>query len=84
MRGFDEEVRTETQTVRGCGNGGGGGVRVQMATDVSYRLLLRHSRRLCAGPIRAVSRVFADGDAFAHVGEMRVHADGEAQNCPAF
>ena len=80
MRGFDEEVRTETQTVGGGGKGGGGSSS-QTTTTVSYHYYCDLAVGLCAGPITAVPRVFADGNAFdpAHVGEMRVHAGGEAQ-----
>lgn len=80
MRGFDEEVRTETQTVGGGGKGGGGGGG-QTTTNVSYHYYYDVAVGLCAGPIQAVPRVFADGNAFdpAHVGEMRVHAGHEAQ-----
>ncbi len=80
MRGFDEEVRTETQTVGGGGKGGSGGGG-QTTTNVSYHYYCDVAVALCAGPIQAVPRVFADGNAFdpAHVGEMRVHAGDEAQ-----
>ena len=80
MRGFDEEVRTETQTVGGGGKGGSGGSG-QTTTNVTYHYYCDVAVGLCAGPIQAVPRVFADGNAFdpAHVGEMRVHAGDEAQ-----
>jgi hypothetical protein len=80
MRGFDEEVRTETQTVGGGGKGGGGGSR-QTTNTVSYHYYCDLAVGLCAGPITSVPRVFADGNAFApaHVGAMRVHAGSEAQ-----
>jgi hypothetical protein len=80
MRGFDEEVRTETQTVGGGGKGGGGGSG-QTTTNVSYHYYCDVALGLCSGPIQAAPRVFADGNAFdpAHVGEMRVHLGDETQ-----
>ncbi len=80
MRGFDEEVRTETQTVGGGGKGGGGSSR-QTTNTVSYHYYCDLAVSLCGGPIASVPRVFADGNAFdpAHVGAMRVHNGGEAQ-----
>jgi hypothetical protein len=59
MRGFDEEVRTETQTVGGGGKGGGGG-GAQTTTTVSYHYHCDIAAALCGGPIQAVQRVFAD------------------------
>jgi hypothetical protein len=53
----------------------------QTTTNVSYHYYCDVAVGLCAGPIQAVPRVFADGNAFdpAHVGEMRVHPGDEAQ-----
>ena len=72
MRGFDEEVRTETQTVGGGGKGGSGGGG-QTTTNVTYHYYCDVAVGLCAGPIQAVPRVFADGNAFdpAHVRDAR-------------
>ena len=80
MRGFDEEVRTETQRVGGGGKGGGSSTR-QTTTTVSYHYYCDLAVGLCRGPIASVPRVFADGNAFdpAHVGDMRVHTGSAAQ-----
>lgn len=80
MRGFDEEVRTETQTVGGGGKGGGGGGS-QTVTNVTYHYYADVAVGLCAGPIAAVRRVFADGNAFEDdkVGDMRVYLGDETQ-----
>ena len=79
MRGFDEVVRTETQTVGGGGKGGGGGGG-QTVTNVSYHYYADIAVGLCAGPIAAVNRVFADGNALEDdkVGDMRVYL-GDAE-----
>lgn len=79
MRGFDEEVRTETQTVGGGGKGGGGGGTT--VTNVSYHYYADVAVGVCAGPIAAVNRVFADGNAFEDdkVGDMRVYLGNETQ-----
>lgn len=81
MRGFDEVVRTETQTVGGGGKGGGGGGS-QTVTNVSYHYYADIAVGLCAGPIAAVNRVFADGNAFEDdkVGDMRVYLGDAAQS----
>lgn len=81
MRGFDEVVRTETQTVGGGGKGGGGGGS-QTVTNVSYHYYADIAVGLCAGPIAAVHRVFADGNAFEDdkVGDMRVYLGDDAQS----
>ncbi|MEZ5762799.1 MAG: hypothetical protein R3D69_00140 [Xanthobacteraceae bacterium] len=80
MRGFDEEVRTETQTVGGGGKGGGGGSS-QTVTNVTYHYYADVAVGLCAGPIAAVNRVFADGNAFEDdkVGDMRSLSRNETQ-----
>ena len=80
MRGFQEEVRTETQTVGGGGKGLGGSSR-QRTTIVSYHYYCDLAVGLCAGPIASVPRVFADGNAFdpTHVGEMRVQTGSAGQ-----
>ena len=82
MRGFDEEVRTETQRVGGGGKGGGSSTR-QTTTTVSYHYYCDLAVGLCTGPIASVPRLFADGNAFdpANVGEMRVHT-GLASQMP--
>jgi hypothetical protein len=79
MRGFDEEVRTETSTVGGSGKGGSGSSTA--TTTVSYHYYADLAVGLCAGPIAAVSRVFADGNAFENdkVGDMRVYPGNETQ-----
>lgn len=84
MRGFDEEVRTETQTVgggggKGGGSGGGGGS--QTTTTVSYHYYADLAVGLCAGPIAAVHRAFADGNILEcdKVSEMRVYYGDETQ-----
>jgi hypothetical protein len=79
MRGFDEEVRTDTQTVGGGGKGGGSGG--QTVTNVTYHYYADVAVGLCAGPIAAVRRVFADGNAFEadKVGDMRVYLGNETQ-----
>ena len=82
MRGFDEEVRTETQTVGGGGKGGGGGGgSSQTTTTVSYHYYADLAVGLCAGPIAAVRCAFADGNALEgdKVSEMRVYHGDEAQ-----
>lgn len=80
MRGFDEEVRTETQTVGGGGKGGGGGSSTTI-TNVTYHYFADVAVGLSAGPIAAVRRVFADGNAFEDdkVGDMRVYLGDESQ-----
>ena len=72
MRGFDEEVRTETQTVGGGGKGGGGGGGVsQTTTTVSYHYFIDLAVGLCAGPIAAVRRAFADGNVWKAIRSAR-------------
>lgn len=63
------------------GGGKGGGWGGQTTMNVTYHYYCDVAVGLCAGPIQAVPRVFADGTAFdpAHVGETRVHAGDEAQ-----
>jgi hypothetical protein len=93
MRGFDEEVRTETQTVGsgggggkgggGKGGGGGGGGGSQTTTTVSYHYYADLAVGLCAGPITAVRRAFADGNVLEgdKVSEMRVYR-GDGTQAP--
>jgi hypothetical protein len=73
MRGFEEEVRTTTETVGGGGKGGMSGGSSRKMVD--YRYYCDVALGLCQGPIVSVPRSFADGNALdpANVGEMRVH-----------
>lgn len=82
MRGFDEEVRTDTQTVGGGGKGAGGDCgESQTTTTVSYHYYADLAVGLCAGPIAAVRRAFADCNVLEgdKVSEMRVYRGDESQ-----
>lgn len=80
MRGFREEVRTSTTTVGGGGKGGGGGgTTVQ---NVSYHYYADVAIGLCRGPIQAINRIWADGNAWEdeNAGEVRLYTGTANQN----
>ena len=53
---FTEHVRTSTQSVGGKGGGGGGSI-----TTTTYSYTVSFAAAICAGPIKDVLRVWADG-----------------------
>ncbi len=65
----------------GGGKGGGGGGAGQTTTTVSYHYYADLAVGLCAGPIAAVRRAFADGNVLEgdKISEMRVHRGDETQ-----
>lgn len=79
MRGFHEEVRTETQRVGGGGKGGGGGSQRQ--TTVTYAYFADFAVALCEGPIPGVGKMFADGNAIGaeHYAARRVYTGSATQ-----
>jgi hypothetical protein len=80
MRGFHEEVRSESEEVGGGGKGGGGGS--QTVTTVSYHYYADLALGLCEGPIDEVVRIWADGNALDEdkYADLRVHRGTSGQN----